>query len=155
MSDEADWIVLARASADALAMLPGAATTPCKQCGAECVISKSGVEHLKRYPLLVCTCVECAAEGGKIDEVQLVPGAAGEIADWMRKRAPAVRSSMLTIEQAREILERMDPHSTGQFTAEERAAIVRVGAAYLSGEINKDTAARLLRIDPRTGKPLT
>lgn len=154
MSDEADRIVLAR-KRDGFTF-PGAAITWCRLCGAQCMISKSGVAHLKANPHLECVCFECVcAEPGQVQDVAFVPGAIREAlqetVDYVRRKME-MEIGELTIEQAREILERMDPRSTGTFTPEERAAIVRVGAAYLAGEISRDTAARLLRIDPTTGK---
>lgn len=50
----------------------------------------------------------------------------------------------MTLDEAREVLSRMNPKSTDRFTPEEREAITAVGTAYLLRLISREEAARLL-----------
>lgn len=83
MSDDE---VIALARLDPIAMLFGSGVTKCERCGAECSISKSGVEYLRKKPTIKLVCIECVSErADDIEDVMLVPGAAEELSKWIKQ----------------------------------------------------------------------
>lgn len=50
----------------------------------------------------------------------------------------------MTIEQAKQILQRMDKASQEKFSAEEREAITTIGVAWKTGKITEEMARSLL-----------